>query len=86
MAAYKYHATQNPSKVALSCDEKVVGWFAPSVGLGCTVVGYSEVLMSKDDALSFLTQAKAAGHTVSRGKDITGMAIAGFGEDRPRHA
>jgi hypothetical protein len=81
---YKYHATQNPEKVVLSSDEKVSGWCAPSAGLGATVVGHSEILMSKADAMAFLTAAKAAGHTLSRGKDVTGMAIAGF-QNRIHH-
>lgn len=78
MATFTYHATQNPEKVALSASEKIVGWCAPSEGVGSTVVGYSETLMTIKDAMAFLAKAKAAGHSITRGKDVTGMAIAGF--------
>ena len=82
---YNYHATQNPSKVALSAAHKVAGWMAPAEPLGCRVVGFSEILLSKDEAFAFLSKAKAEGHTVVRGKNITGMAITGF-ENRKLHA
>jgi len=69
---FMYHATNNPNEVAMSCDQAIEGWLKPSEGLGTTIIGkYSETILTKDEAVSFINSKIAEGHSVKRGKDLS---------------